>query len=300
MTVKKINSDELIIKPEEKVTVTTMGNTTEICYLSNRNDSAPIVKLSKDTYYDTNSGKVKEFQHSAENRKDTPAALRHTFRRIRQLVLTNVIDVKCVRWCTLTYAVNMRDPHQLYEDFRRFNQRFQYYCKKNGYDKAEYIAVAEPQLRGAWHLHVLYIWPQNAPYIANDVFEAIWGHGFTSVKALKDTGNNIAGYLTAYLSDMKIPDKNADFCSDNRLKIVTVNGKKKAIIKGARLHMYPNGFNILRCSQGIKQPGRETMSYMDALKRVSDKTLKYRSTVLMSEKRKGRNFQTIIDKQEYR
>lgn len=75
MTIKKINSDELIIKPEEKVTVTTMGNTTEICYLSNRNDSAPIVKLSKDTYYDTNSGKVKEFQHSAENRKDTPGGV---------------------------------------------------------------------------------------------------------------------------------------------------------------------------------------------------------------------------------
>lgn len=300
MTVKKLNSDELIIKPEDTVTVTTMGSITEICYLSNRNDSAPIVRLSKDTYYDTNSGKVKKFQHNAENRKDTPAALRHTFRRIRQLILTNVIDMKCVRWCTLTYADNMRDPHQLYEDFRRFNQRFQYYCKKNGYDKAEYIAIAEPQLRGAWHLHVLYIWPQKAPYIDNNIFEGIWEHGFTSIKALKSNSNNIARYLMAYLSDMKLPDENVNFCSDEHLKVITVDGKKKAIVKGARLHMYPKGFNILRTSRGIRQPRRENMTYRNALEQVSDKNLQYRSTVLMTKEQKGRNFQTIIDKQEYR
>lgn len=300
MTIKRLNPDEVTIKPDEKVTVTTMGNTTEICYLSNRNDSPPIIKLTKDTYYETGSGETKKFNHDAETRKDTPIALRHTFRKIQQLIQTNITDTNRVRWCTLTYAVNMKDTKRLYEDFRRFNLRFQYYCKKKGYGKAEYIAVAEPQQRGAWHLHVLYIWPNDAPYIDNGTFEDIWGHGFTSIKALKGDNNNIAGYLTAYLSDMKIPDKNTDFLSDKHLKVVTVDGKKKSIIKGARLHLYPKGFNILRTSRGIQRPNRQTMTYKDALKQVSDKILKYRSTILMTEERKGRNFQTIIDKQEYR
>ena len=48
----------------------------------------------------------------------------------------------------LTYAENMTDTRQLYEDYFRFWKRFTYWCKKNGHTKPEYITVQEPQGRG--------------------------------------------------------------------------------------------------------------------------------------------------------
>ena len=36
--------------------------------------------------------------------------------------------------------------------------------------------------------------------------------------------------------------------------------QKKAIVKGARLHLYHSGFNLYRCSRGVKRPEVEEMT----------------------------------------
>ena len=41
---------------------------------------------------------------------------------------------------------------------------------------AEYICMMEPQGRGAWHCHLLYIFDLvKAPYIANKTLSDLWG-----------------------------------------------------------------------------------------------------------------------------
>lgn len=69
----------------------------------------------------------------------------------------------------------------------------------------------------------------------------MWGHGFTSLKRVKQT-DHVANYLMAYLSNVKVdlPAKNGT--------------KEKAYVKRARLHYYPTGINIFRRSRGVKNP----------------------------------------------
>ena len=49
----------------------------------------------------------------------------------------------------------------------------------------------------------------------------------------------VGNYLIAYLSNLQIGDEGS---------------QNKAIIKGARLYMYPKGIRIYRTSRGIKKP----------------------------------------------
>ena len=131
-------------------------------------------------------------------------------------------------------------------DFRKFWQRFTYYCKKQGYKKPEYIAAIEPQERGAWHIHCIIIWKQRRPFIDNNsVFEPMWGHGFTKIQGVPDDCDNLGAYLSAYLSDMSLSEDG--------------DGKEKKYVKGARLVLYPVGVNIFRHSRGIKQPVSEQL-----------------------------------------
>ena len=71
----------------------------------------------------------------------------------------------------------------------------------------------------------------------------MWGQGFTKMKRLKSS-DNVAAYLTAYLSNVAVDVEGAD------------GKKEKRIVKGARLHYYPSGTNIYRRSRGIKNPIR--------------------------------------------
>ena len=103
----------------------------------------------------------------------------------RHGINANLTEPEKALWVTLTYAENMRDAKQLYEDFRRFWQRFRYYLDKHKHPTAEYITAAEPQARGAWHLHCLFLFfPEKAPFIPNSDMAQIWRHGFTKTKSL--------------------------------------------------------------------------------------------------------------------
>ena len=83
-------------------------------------------------------------------------------------------DTKKCLWGTFTYKENMTDPKRLYNDLRKFNMRFQRWLRKNKLPMCEYIAVAEVQERGAWHLHIIFIFNKKAPYIKNSILARLW------------------------------------------------------------------------------------------------------------------------------
>ena len=288
--------------PNLEVKVVEMGNVVEIQYMSQRNTKQTIQMLpGGEQFVICATGEIKDIEHH-NTRKDNKKGLYKTFANARGVINANVTDVSKVRWCTLTYAENMTDPKRLYEDFEKFNKRFQYYCKQHGYSKPEYIVMMEPQGRGAWHAHLLYIWQDmKAPFIPNEEFRALWGHGFVRIKKL-DNVDNVGAYLTAYLGDMEIDEIDITRAVGKQCKIVEVedeNGQKvsKAIVKGARLDLYPSNFNMLRCSRGVKRPIEEMMSQVEASKKVSGATKTFESAIKLTDNEN--DFETVIIKEQY-
>ena len=303
---RKIEFEKLDQIPEKNpnvlVKVMEMGNVVEVQYMSRRNCKQTIQMLpGGEQFVICATGEVKEIEHHA-TRKDNKKGLYKTFANARAVINANVTDVSKVRWCTLTYAENMTDPKRLYTDFEKFNKRFQYYCKQKGYSKPEYIVMMEPQGRGAWHAHLLYIWQdQKAPYISNQDFREMWGHGFVRIKKL-DNVDNVGAYLTAYLGDMEINEMDLSKAVGKQCKVVEVedeDGKKvkKAIVKGARLDLYPANFNMLRCSRGVKRPLAEMMSQEDAYKKVSAATKTFESAIKLVDNEN--DFESIIIREQY-
>lgn len=288
--------------PNLQVKVTEMGNVIEVQYMSHRNCKQTIQMLpGGENFVICATGEIKDVEHH-NTRKDNKKGLYKTFANCRGVINANVTDVSKVRWCTLTYAENMTDPKKLYQDFMLFNKRFQYYCKSKGYSKPEYIVMMEPQGRGAWHAHLLYIWEDmKAPFISNQEFREMWSHGFVRIKKL-DNVDNVGAYLTAYLGDMEIDEIDIEKADGKKCKIVEVedaDGKKvkKAIIKGARLDLYPSNFNMLRCSRGVKRPIEEMMFQGEANKKVLGATKTFESAIRLTDNEN--DFETVIIKEQY-
>ena len=257
-----------------------MGNVTLVTTFHKEPVAPPVKKLTKDLYLDVRTGEVKEYKH-IENRSESKDSIRHTLAWIRALINTNVTVPRNCRWVTLTYKENMTDTKRLYEDYKRFWQKFCRWCKNNGHKKPEYISVIEPQGRGAWHIHAFFIWEDTAPFISNnDVMAPLWGQGFTSTKQV-DNCDNIGAYFSAYLADMPLEDAEK-LPEDERTKAMYAgevlvkefqNGqeqaKEKKFIKGGRLYLYPAGMNIIRRSKGIKDPVTEWTTSKKAKEKVS-------------------------------
>lgn len=285
--------------PSAPVKVTEMGNIIEVQYMSRRNTKQTINMLKGgEQYIVCGTGEIKDVVHH-KTRADNRKGLYKTFARCRGMINANVTDVSKVRWCTLTYAENMTDPERLYKDFEKFNKRFQWYCKKNGYSKPEYIVMMEPQGRGAWHAHLLYIWQDKAPYIPNKDFRGLWGHGFVKIKKL-DNVDNVGAYLTAYLGDMEIQEVK-DIQKIEKVKQIEVEegGRKvkKAIVKGARLDLYPANFNMLRYSRGCKKPTEEMISQEEANKKVLGATKTFESAIKLTDSETA--FEAVLIKEQY-
>lgn len=222
-----------------------------------------------------------QFYKKTTNRFQGINELRRTFKKIRNIINCNVSAPECCKFCTLTYAENMTDTKQFCDDFRKFNQRFKRYVYNKFGMKYEYIAVAEPQGRGAWHMHVIYIFNGAAPYIHYSEYSRLWGLGSVDLETFKDI-DNLGAYFSAYLSNITL-DENTEFNFDLSDKKIINKGKdKKRVIKGGRLSMYPAKFNILRTSRGIKRPVITEMTYSEAkdiiTKNISD-DLKYTNTL---------------------
>lgn len=276
------------INSEKKVKLTKMGNITEIMFIEKTTKSPfGIKKISKDEYVLLLTGEVKEF-NKIENRSQDKESLRKTFKKIRQLINTNFIGSDNELCFTITYKENVTDSKVLYKDFDKFMKKLKY-----KYGNVDYISVVEPQSRGAWHCHILLKFNDlKKAYIPNKTISDMWGHGFVKVKAMKKDIDNLGAYLSAYLGDIEVNDSNiSQLLSDGvvsvgqafDIKEVEVDGMKKKFIKGGRLHYYPSGMNIYRCSRGIKQPEVVHMSYEKAKKIVGAATPTYSTCTLIQD-----------------
>lgn len=306
MEVKKLDFCP-VKNPSLPIKVKEMGNITELVYMERRNTKQTIQMLpgvndnGNREYVDLFSGEVREC-NTYDSRNDNKKGLRKTFSLARDLINTNVVNVDNVRWITLTYAPNMINTKQLYTDFKKFNMRFQTYCKKNSFGIPEYIVMMEPQGRGAWHAHLLYIWSDKAPYIPNDELYCIWRQGWTKIKKL-DNVDNVGAYLTAYLGDMEfdeyVEDNNLSGYEEIKVVELEEDGHKftKRYIKGARLKFYPPKFNMIRYSRGIKKPTCYLTSQEIAEKKVSSSKLTYESTFSLTDS--SSDFTNVINKRYY-
>ena len=187
------------ISDKDVVSVKEMGNVIEISYCQHKNFKQTIKKLDSENYIVLSTGELKEVNHIS-SRADNKAQVSQSLKRLRDYINTNVIDVNKCKWITLTYRENMTDSKRLYLDFKNFVKRFKY---KFGH--FEYIVACEPQARGAWHLHCIFIFDKVAPFIPNNEIADLWRQGFTKTSKL-DNIDNVGAYLTAYLGDMELDE----------------------------------------------------------------------------------------------
>ncbi|MEG1411808.1 MAG: hypothetical protein RSD36_18395 [Terrisporobacter sp.] len=276
------------INSEKKIKLTDMGNIKEIMYIEKRTTTPfGIKKISKDEYVLISTGEIKEF-NKIENRSQDKESLRKTFKNLRELINTNFVGEKNELCFTITYKENVKDPKVLYKDFDKFMKKLKY-----KYGSVDYISVVEPQGRGAWHCHILLRFNDlRKAYIANKTISEMWGKGFVKVKAMKKDIDNLGAYLSAYLGDIEVNDSNlCQLVSDGTVKLdqainikeIEVDGIKKKFIKGGRLHYYPSGMNIYRCSRGIKKPVVTHLPYSEAKKIVGAATPTYSTCTLIQD-----------------
>lgn len=279
------------IYKNQLVRVKSMNHILEVTHLYYEPDSFQnIKKLSKTEYCLKDTGEVLEYKLS-ENRGENTAGLKDTFRKIRDLINNNFIGAGNELHVTLTYAENMTDLKRLHTDFMKFWKRYKY-----KYGDVDYLSVVEPQGRGAWHCHVLIRHNyQEKIFVPSDELSKLWGHGFIKIKALKGI-DNIGAYLSAYLGDIELtPETLRDNmarvqdASKLELKQVEVEGVKKSIIKGGRLHLYPPGMNMYRHSKGIAFPEVQKVPYKDIKKIVGSRTPNYSRTFTITDEGKVLN-----------
>lgn len=281
MEFKKV--ENCFIDDKDIVTLKKMGNIFEITYIQYKNNKQTIKKINKDEYVNLSTGEIKQVTH-IDCRADNKAQVSQSLKRLRDYINTNVVDVNKCKWITLTYKENMQDTKRLYKDFEKFIKRFRY-----KFGNVEYIVACEPQGRGAWHMHCIFIFNDIAPFIPNSLIEKLWGNGFTKTSKLDDI-DNIGAYLTAYLGDMEyqefikcdVKHKNIFFKEVNNISDVKLD-KPKKFVKGGRLYMYPPKFNLYRVSRGIKKPVKECMSYKSAKEKVGCSQPTYTSSILLSD-----------------
>lgn len=217
-----------------KVKVEQQGDTYAIIRASNKKQSGSYIqKIGAGKYIVKRTGEVKYYANEQSD-EDHKRNLIRKFEKLKGLARNNFLKKyrNSQLFITLTYAENMKDRNKLAKDFENFIRKFRKIYKKRG-RQLEYIAVAEPQERGAWHMHILIKAMDNKYlYVDKNIVNECWGYGFTDTQRLKceDVGN----YFVAYCSMMEQSE----------------NSKKKA----SRLHLYPKNFKFYRRSKGIKDP----------------------------------------------
>ena len=281
-----IKPEDCISHPERLCRVTTSGNVIEVLEMSTVNLQQTIERIDNDHVVVLSTGEVKAVEHGSK-RIDSVKSLRLSMKKLLDLINANVTDPARCRWVTLTYAENMTDSERLRVDVKNYHKRWKRWHDSHGYSVPEYILAVEPQLRGAWHCHVIYIYPSTAPYVPNGELARLWGQGFVQVKALDGSIDNLGAYLTAYLCDVSIDELPYDgFDKLFPPKYCTVIGDdgvmhSKKVLKGARLGAYPAGMNFFRTSRGVKRPTVEwlSVSEVEKKKKVSSDQLTFEKTV---------------------
>ena len=232
-----------VIAPKRIVRVIKQGAVADMVF-TDKKPVQGVRKISKSQYVVIGTGEIKEYQQTDTKQADS---LRKTFTNLRQLINTNFHVNDSELFLTLTYAENMQDPERLYTDYKKFFMRLRYSLENR---ELAYIAIAEPQGRGAWHLHVLLKSVDGKHlYIDNRQMQELWGLGWTETKRLK--GDNPGAYFVAYFQNTE--EEHPGLIADPR--------KAKKFKKGGRLKFYPKDFKFFRTSRNIEKPVSETMTY---------------------------------------
>lgn len=301
MTVEKLDVKNIQPIPlDNYVKVKEMGNIIEIkdTGKSNRRQSIQLLPGGRE-YIVLRTGEIKEIQTHSSKRVDNVDRLRQSIKDVREIINTNITDNRNALWVTLTYAENMQDHRQLGNDLKNFFDRLETYCKNREIEKPEYIAVPEPQGRGAWHVHMFLIWQHKAPFIANDELAKVWGHGFTVTKAIRGDINNLGAYITPYLTNIPLDKYDGDKDDIDIIDTEVANDdgeiESKKFVKGARLALYPARFRIYRTSAGIKKPTVKTMMYIDARRCIKGVAKTYEDAYKIT---RG-DFENIIHREYY-
>ena len=270
--IKKIEGFEIPSSSDVKLVI--CGNIFKVTYTNIISHNLEnYKKISKDEVLNMKTGEIIKCEKS-ETRKDNIVSLKRTITRLRDLINCNFLGADNELFITLTYAENMTDYKRLYKDFDVFYKKLKYRFKDTEFC---YISTIEPQKRGAWHVHLL-LKALNKDYlfIDNSLIAELWGHGFTKTKRI-DEVDNVGAYLCSYLTDLLEDDG---------------KGKKK----GARLHMYPTGINIYRCSRNCKRPEEAKTVYKELADLNSFKTYEVSYEVHDKEKNRVCN---IVKKEFY-
>ena len=207
------------------------GSTIEMTNANGQQEQT-IKVISGKRYVNLETGEIHDMDTSNNSRFDNLKSTKQTMKKLRRIIAHNFTGGKNQLWLTLTYRDHVTEPAIVYMDFKAFIRRV-----RNQFGNIDYITVIEPQASGRWHLHVL-LKNDSELTIPNNDLAKMWGKGFTKTKRLR-RAEKIGNYLIAYLSNLSLGDEQSD---------------RKAIIKGARLYMYPKGIRIYRTSRGIEKP----------------------------------------------
>lgn len=305
MRIRKVNSVDVKLHDLTKVKLKTAGNTSVVQFTAGNNKTCTVRNLSKDTYLDVRTGEVKQKKKS-ESRYQSPKSVRKSINHLMDLIRCNATEPAKCKWITVTYEEVMTDGKQAFLDVKLFLRKLKRYLAKQiditaGQQSFNYITIAEPQGErhgNSWHMHILLIFEDIAPFIENEMISELWSHGITSAHKVFDA-DGLALYFKVYLSDIEYEDDNADE-EENAGKTATVekmvDGGAKQFIKGERLRYYPAGMNLYSSSRGMKKPVVEEMTNKEAMARVGDAKLVYRETYSIGDDKKG----NLVDKRYYK
>lgn len=207
------------------------GDTIEMT-TANGQQEQTIKVIEGKRYVNLETGEIHDMDTSNNSRLDNLKSTKQTMKKLRRIIAHNFTGGKNQLWITLTYRNHVTESAIVYIDFKAFIRRI-----RARFGSIDYITVIEPQASGRWHLHIL-LKNDSELTIPNNDLAKMWGKGFTKTKRLK-RADKIGNYLIAYLSNLQIGDEDS---------------QNKAIVKGARLYMYPKGIRIYRTSRGIEKP----------------------------------------------
>lgn len=270
------NIDEIVIAPDDIVTVTQMHHLTEIQFTEKTNTRATVKRLNNNEFLVISTGEIKEFERT-DKRSDSSQGIRKSTKALRYLINANFTGANNECFVTLTFAPDasgwrpmLGDGCYITKMFKRLSRRL---TKRYGH--FEFIKVNEPHADGHAHLHILMRFDDlDRISISNSDMERLWSCGFVQIESLDDV-DNIGAYLSSYVTNIEVNAETlAKFSTHDFLGekigdcVVTDSRTGKKYIKGGRLHFYPTGAQLYNKSKGIKMPSRRRMKYKDAKKIV--------------------------------
>lgn len=221
-------------------------------------------KIDSKRYEVLSTGEIKEYQPMSQDQKRRirRQTLNRTFNDLCGLIRYNFVNsgekgCNAQLFITLTYADNMVDGDKAKKDLNLFITKLN--KKYKGIYDLEYIAVIEPQERGAWHFHIM-LKATNTDWlwIEYSDLNRLWKHGYTDIQRLRsdDIGRYYVTYFTA-LMDTGEEDKEDATSEDTYRREKSVKNPSKKVKKGSRLEMYTPNMKFYSKSRGIKKPSYE-------------------------------------------